>query len=432
MYIVSNLNVYFSIKITGINQENVINQKQEQQKHAMITKNGLLRPNRNSSLITNSKSKTKPIRIDSNELDIDFNNIPTIQGTYRATKVNITAENMTKATTELITHIKNTIRRASLHEEITTTTNKIQTLTNKPLITSSFTITMLKEDKSNEKQKDEIKTTSLRTTTIQDNLNTFQDIHNSDFETSPWKPIIPGYVNTEFKLLPNHDVTKTQMVSSTQKIVSSMNDSRDNVKLADEISSISTISSSGSLSESINFRDVPGMNTFDTDNTGFPRDRIVPEEGLAISKLEEKLDIETTGQLPLETYNIKLKASSIQNNNDRIISSPTMETSTTGRIFENISSNGNVLFQENHRIPNTTHTTEKQFDQLLSTMKIDNVGLRHDEAIASESPTSGVGVVEPVPDTEIELETKNIYRHSDIVISSENEKKDILQIQKEF
>nr|XP_012220724.1 PREDICTED: uncharacterized protein LOC105671295 isoform X2 [Linepithema humile] len=415
-----------SVSVKRINQENVVSQKQEQ-KHAMITKNGLLRPNRNSSLITNSKPKTKPIRTDSNEVDIDFNNIPTIQGTYRATKVNITAENMTKATTELMADTKSAVKRVSLHEE-TATSNKLRTSTSKP--STSFvksTIAMLNEDKLNEKRKDEIKTTSPRTTIVQSDLNTFQDVHNSDFETSPWKPIIPGYINTEFKLLPNHDVTKTsQTESSTQKIVSSTSD---NVLPDVEISSTSAVSAS--FLESINFRDVPGMNTFDADNTGFPRDRIVPEKDVAISKLEnnEKPDIEIAGQLPSETYTVKLKASSTKHDgNDKVTSS--LETSTT-RISENISVNDNALFQEKHRVSNATHThahkTEEKLDQ-LSTMIIDNVGLRRDEEIASESPTSGIGVAEPVPDTEIELEAKN--RRSDIVILSESEEKDTLQDRK--
>lgn len=384
----------------------------------MITKNGLLRPNRNSTLITNSKTKTKPTRTDSNELDIDFNNIPTIQGTYRATKVNITAENTSKATTELMTDIKSTIRRASLHDEITT--SKLRTSTSRPS-TSSFvkpTIPMINED---EKLRDETKTTSPRTTVIQSELNTFQDIRDPDFETSPWKPIIPGYINTEFKLLPNHDITKTyQTESSTQNIVLSTSD---NVKLPDVgISTTSMVS--GSFLESINFRDVPGMSTFDTDNTGFPRDRIVPEEGSAISKLgdSEKPDIEMIGQLPVETYSIKLKASS--KHDEVTSSSKTVETSTTGEISENTSSSDNALLQEKRRDSNETHQAEENLDQLLSTL-LDDIGFRQDEEIASESPTSGIGVAEPVPDTEIELEAKN--RHSDIVISSEDERKDIFR-----
>lgn len=190
--------LYFSIKILGINKEErgkigSINQKQEQQKHTMVTKNSLLRPNRTNNLILSSKSKTntvRPAKTDSNESDIDFSNIPTIKGTYRATKVNIsTAYNSTKGTSKLTPDIKDTTRKILSHEQITRsnkTSNFINySPTDKPTISfTKSTTVMFNEEKLNGKKKDELKTSQeLRITTTQSNLDIFKDFHNPDLET---------------------------------------------------------------------------------------------------------------------------------------------------------------------------------------------------------------------------------------------------------
>ncbi|XP_011872915.1 PREDICTED: uncharacterized protein LOC105564821 [Vollenhovia emeryi] len=407
-----------TILVKRINQEGIVNQKQGQQKHTMITKNGLLRPNRNSSLIMSSKPKTKPSRVDSNEPNIDFNNIPTIQGTYRATKVNITAENSTKGTSESIKDNKGlatTTRRAPSH---TTTLQKISSHgdsspTEEP---STFfmrsTTATFNRNKSDEKQESEMKTTSSGTTTVRSDLDIFKDFRNPDFENnSPWKPIVPGYVNTEFKLLPNDDVKETSYTeSTTRRVVSTTNDSRDNVRTPN--AGTSTISSTvpGLPLGSVNFRDVSAINAFDTDNTDFPRDRIVP--GLTARPSDNgKLDIEVAGQLPSEMYSVKLKASS-RNDDDRVTSSSEM----TQVVSENIPAKGNA-FQEKRGDSNATRNPEIKFDNSASTVEPDDIfGLRSDERIVNDSltHTSGIGVAEPVSDTEVELEAKNRYGESGI------------------
>ncbi|KAL6425294.1 hypothetical protein ACFW04_009487 [Cataglyphis niger] len=400
----------------------IINQKQEQQKHAMVTKNNLLRPNRTSNLITSSKPKThtvRPSKVDFNEPDIDFNNIPTIKGTYRATKVNITAYNSTKRTSESIPDIKDTTRKMLSNEQITKkTSNFVQySSTDKPstAFTKSMTV-ILNEEKLNEKREDE-KKTSLKITTTQSNLDIFKDFHNPDLEISPWKPIVPVY-NTEFKLLSDDDIKEINRTeSSTQKIVSLTGDPRDNIRQLDNKIS-TTPSAILGLSESVNFHDI---STIGTDITGFPRDRIVPNLTMSKSDNNEKPDIEVAGQLPSETYNVRLKISSEYNGNDKKASSTKIsESLITRNISENILIKDNALFQKRHAdSSNSTEKTEEKFDNLISTIEPDNNESHGSEKNSNKSPTRGIGIAEPLSDTEVELEIKN---RDSMLTLSKNEK----------
>lgn len=393
----------------------------------MVTKNSLLRPNRTNNLILSSKSKTntvRPAKIDSNESDIDFSNIPTIKGTYRATKVNIsTAYNSTKGTSKLIPDIKDTTRKMLSHEQITRsnkTSNFINySPTDKPTISfTKSTTDMFNEEKLNGKKEDELKTSQeLRITTTQSNLDIFKDFHNPDLETSPWKPIIPGYINTEFKLLSDSDIEESDRTElSTQKIVSFTNDLRSNIKQLDNKTS-TTPSAILGLSESLNFHDI---STISTDITGFPRDRIVPDLTMSKSEDNEKPDIEVAGQLPSETYNVRLKVSSEYDSKDKTISnSKILESLITRNVFENISIKDDALFHKDHADSNDTQKAEEKFDNLVSTIKPDDIESHHSEKNSSKSPTRGIGIAEPILDTEIELETRN---RDSILTLNENEK----------
>lgn len=393
----------------------------------MVTKNSLLRPNRTNNLILNSKSKTntgRPIKIDSSESDIDFSNIPTIKGTYRATKVNIsTAYNSTKGTSKLVPDIKDTTRKMLSHEQITRsnkTSNFINySSTDKPSISfTKSTTVMFNEEKLNRKEENELKTSQeLRITTTQNNLDIFKDFHNPDLETSPWKPIIPGYINTEFKLLSDSDIKKSNRTeSNTQKIVSFTNDPRNNIKQLDNKTS-TTPSAILGLLESVKFHDI---STISTDIIGFPRDRVVPDTIMSKSENNEKPDIEVAGQLPSETYNVRLKVSSeYDSNNKQISNSKVLESLITRNVFENISIKDDALFHKEHADSNNTQKAEEKFDNLVSTIKSDNVESHHSEKNSSKPPTRGVGIAEPLSDTEIELETRN--RDSTLTLN-ENEK----------
>ncbi|XP_011629810.1 uncharacterized protein LOC105422211 [Pogonomyrmex barbatus] len=415
-----------TISVKRINQEGIINQKQGQQKHTMITKNGLLRPNRNSSLIVNSKPKTKPIRTDSNEPNIDFNNIPTIQGTYRATKVNVTAENATKGTSESMEDNERqaATRRTPLYKHITTpykvSNFEESSPTDEPTFFTKSATTTLNKNKSTEKEENKMKTESLRTTTVRSDLDIFKDFHHPDFENnSPWKPIVPGYNNTEFRF-PSHDDVREVIESSTRRIFSTTSDSRDKARIPN-VGTSTTVPEL--LLSSVNFRDVPEMNTFDTDNTDFPRDRLVPSLAVSRPNDNEKLDIEVAGRLPSEMYNVKLRASSGQ---DGGISSSEM----TRRVSESfVSTKGNAF--PHKRDPNATDKTDTMFDDAASTRveTDDTFKLRDDdEKIANDSLSSGIGVAEPVPDMEVELEAKT--RKGSEVLASATDKEDTLRNRK--
>ncbi|XP_014489305.1 PREDICTED: uncharacterized protein LOC106752251 [Dinoponera quadriceps] len=396
-----------SVSVKKINQEGT--SKQGQQKHTMITKNGLLRPNRNGSLITGSKPKTKPIRLDSGEPDIDFNNIPTIQGTYRATKVNVTAENSTNGTAESITDVKDTTKGApSTFPTKSTSATFSEDLSNERPVTSVTKVT-----------------TTSSTTTAPGDLNIFKDFRNPDLETSPWKPIVPAYVNTEFKLLPdNRTESSTRGTVST----STTSDPRDNAKVsAPGTSSTPPVMPELSL-ESLNFRDVPGMSTFDTDDADFPRDRVVPSS--TVSRLDDAgdLEIEVAGQLPPETYSVRLRASSKRDDNDKV--TPSSGISATGQALENTSTKENTSFK--WKESSATRQPDVKLDNLASTTTttiwIDDMDSRPGEEIASKSSdTNGVGVAVPMLDAEVELETKNRFSG---VPTSKNEEEDALRNRK--
>lgn len=394
----------------GINQESNTGPKQGQQKHAMITKNGLLRPNRNGSLITSSKPKTKPIRLDSGEPDIDFNNIPTIQGTYRATKVNITAGNSTRGTTESITNVKDTTKRTTSREQTTSTTTSTS-------LTSS-TSAGPGEDKSSEKPSTTL--TLSTTTTTQSDLDVFKDFRNPDLETSPWKPIVPTHINTEFKLLPVDHTTESTTVSTSTSDPGKTSEAGTDVTL--ELSL-----------ESVNFRDVPGMSSFDTDNSNFPRDRVVPSS--TSSKLDDpdKLEIEVAGQLPPEMYSVRLRASSKHEDIDEV-TPPGLVISVTRQTFENTSAKEDTSSQGQWKESSTTREAEEvKLADSVSTMsttttQFDRMESRRDEEVTSRSPdASGVGVAEPVLDMEVELETRNRYSG---VLASKDEEEDALRNRK--
>ncbi|XP_020299537.1 uncharacterized protein LOC109863617 isoform X2 [Pseudomyrmex gracilis] len=392
-----------TVSVKRINQESAVTQKHEQQKHAMIIKNGLLRSNRNGSLITIPKQKTKPIRRDSVEPNIDFSNIPTIQGIYTATKINVTEEN--KRTAELVTE---SIDETTVIQERTTALNEISNL-KEPLPTNELptafikrTIIALSDHMSDGQTVDAIKTMSLESTTSQSTLDTFKDFRNPDFETSLWRPIVSGFINTQFKLFPRGNVKEIDHTteSSTQETASSISD---NPKLPTR----STISTDLSR---------PGMmNIFDTENTKFPQDGIISD--LTISRPDtayknNKPDIEVVGQLPLEMFSVKLKAN---HNNNEMVS--TLETSKTHKVIKNITIEDNVF----HRELNTTEKVEEKFNNLLSTTESDNNESHDNDKIVT--PLSGIGVAEPVPDSEIELEAKNQY--SNIVLRNNKDKESL-------
>lgn len=461
------------------------NQKQTQQKSAMITKNGLLRPNRNSSLITSSKPKSKPTKIESIEPDIDFTNIPTIQGTYKAEKVNVTNKtNSTQETAKAQSDTKNNTKVSLLPTQEQSTNKSIimknstetsqtvtQTVTNK--MNEKLNYTVHDESFSNVHSQSSKKiTTSTTASTIKtEDQDVFKDFRNPDFETSPWKPIIPGYINTELKLLPDN-VEKTNYKTETNYKVNYTNANVGDVvsdtsmkmtpqySVQGEIPEIPT-KPSEPLGMLNSYADVPGMSTFDIRDTDFPRDRIVPQEMVNFrvnGKFKNKIpglledgqmftesspielddkrpDIEVSGQLPSETYDVKLRTSSkpfgFSSSQPLEFSSTKPHPSTNenetgwrvaGSLIADTRYEESIKQDDGVKEPDDSiKTNKKKMDQstakdkessdnlLLSVISSTQKWPAQFDYEESTTKVSGVGVAEPVPDVDVELEPRNRY-----------------------
>ncbi|XP_014616628.1 PREDICTED: uncharacterized protein LOC106793868 [Polistes canadensis] len=422
-----------SINVKRINQDITTNQKQtgNQQRNAMITKNGLLRPNRTSPLITGTnKPKSKLTKIESNEPEIDFNNIPTIQGTYKATKVNETLNNSTKLNDKIIESNITNVNKDSQLDEITnksiisridnntklelTSVQPISSTTMKYKTTNKFEYTSAIVDNQKEMSLASIKISS---STIPSTSSVIiQDFHKPDFETSPWKPIVPEYVNTELKLL--LDTTISSLIVNTDSIVKNpvydvqdkiINDN--NPKLPNKISE---------NLEPINTRiDVSGMSTLDEEDTDFPHDRIVPEDmvnfrvnGKFKNKIPGLMDdgnlftaptptidvinkpsIEVSGQLPSETFDLRLSTSSGGG-----------ELTKTDHVKQHYYQ---TIIDQSKKLESINSTNDNKDDSNVSRWNLQTNKPEitvNDESVDS---ISGIGIAEPVPDLDENLETRS-------------------------
>ncbi|XP_047358764.1 uncharacterized protein LOC124952644 isoform X1 [Vespa velutina] len=419
-----------SINVKRISQEIATNQKQtNQQRNAMITKNGLLRPNRTSPLITGTKPKSKPTKIESSEPEIDFNNIPTIQGTYKATKINETMKNSTKIDVKIESNVKNFSKISQLDEVLKSTVSKIEDTT-KLELTSAEPISTTTKDRTTNRigvttetidHQKEITLSSIKvssTTTSSTNSVIFNDFHKPDFETSPWKPIVPGYVNTELKLLPettvssgNIDIDST-VKNSTYNIQDKV---IDNPKLPNRIPE--------SLDPLNTRMDVPGMSTLDEEDTDFPHDRIVPEDmvnfrvnGKFKNKIPGLMDdgnvftaptpaaetfnrpsIEVSGQLPSETYDLRLSTSS----------ELTKADGAKQHYYQTIDQTRTKI-----ELANSTNEPKENSSSTMSSIasRWNLQTVKSKPSLTEESDpesVSGIGIAEPVPDVEENLETRS-------------------------
>ncbi|XP_015183396.1 PREDICTED: uncharacterized protein LOC107070065 isoform X2 [Polistes dominula] len=438
-----------SINVKRINQDITTNQKQtiNQQRNAMITKNGLLRPNRTSPLITGTnKPKSKITKIESNEPEIDFNNIPTIQGTYKATKVNETMKNSTKLDDKTIeSNVTNVKDDSRLDELMKSTISRIDNNT-KLELTSIQTIssTTMKYKTTNKVEhtadivnnQKEMSLPSVKvssSTTASTSSVVYQDFHKPDLETSPWKPIVPEYVNTELKLLLETTMSSLNTDSNVQNPVYNLQD-----KIIENTKSKLVNKMSENL-EPINTRiDVSGMSTLDEEDTDFPHDRIVPEDmvnfrvnGKFKNKIPGLMDdgnlftaptptiddinkpsIEVSGQLPSETFDLRLSTSSELTKTDEHKKQHFYQTIDRSKTkVESIDSTNEK--NENSNVTRWNFQTNKP-----------NISV-NDESI--DSSISGIGVAEPVPDLDENLETRSRFS---VIEALEKDQNDALRDRK--
>lgn len=383
-----------------------------QQRNTMITKNGLLRPNKTSPLLGATMQKSKPQKMEPNEADIDFTNIPTIHGSYQATKINISggSHDAPKSDTKIQSGTIS-IRKDSPAKIEESAKDSADENTSFPTI-STTTLPTIKAETS-------ISTPTTSSSKIND---PFKNFSNPSFEESPWRPIIPNYVNTELKLLPqnlepvnsedfqkfslenlpniplkNKEKTEYGVVSTSQK------------PSIDEISLTTIIP----VTEDIKFNlATVKMDPVDVE-IDFPPDRIVPQEMVNFrpnGKFKNKIpgidessqskieidsnpEIEISGHLPEETFDLHLKTSPGSSTITEFIpdaqnppeSFPKIENPIkTGEILDSSKNDANL----------------RPIDQI----EISGMIERPDELIIS-----GIGVAEPVLEHELDFESRNKF-----------------------
>lgn len=401
----------------------------------MITKNGLLRPNRTSPLITGTKPKSKPTKIESNEPEIDFNNIPTIQGTYKATKINETTKDTNKMDVRIESNVKNVSKVSKLDEVPKSNVSRIEDTTKleltsvKPISTTTTSTTrhgtttgIEVTTETVDLQKElTLSTIEVSSATPSTSSVVFKDFPKPDFETSPWKPIVPGYVNTELKLLPETGISSgnvgidSTVKSPTYEIREKIVSDGTNTKLPNRIPI--------HLDHSNARIDVPGMSTLDEEDTDFPHDRIVPEDMVNFrvnGKFKNKIpglledgnvftaptpaaetfnrpSIEVSGQLPSETYDLRLSTSS----------ELAKANGTRQHYYQTIEQTQKMELANTTDESKAGYSSSTTSSSIASRWNLQTIKSKPTAAIEESSGVSGIGIAEPVPDVDENLETRS-------------------------
>lgn len=419
--------------------------------------------------------------MEANEAEIDFSNIPTIRGTYKATKVNETAEN------------KNANAKPKIEKSTENPIGKfiVETLKPEENETLDHSSTIRNDVSTDRKSSTMISTVE---STTESNSDIFKDFINPDFETSPWKPIVPaGFVNTELKSSnqvkttsrPDQESKGTRIHDGTRlPETDSMLKKNPNYEGQDMVTSSGeqgTTFPSIEVPGGANFNfDLPGSSVFNNEEADFPHDRIVPQEMVNFrvnSKFKNKIPavvegqeesfiqqgadfavhdkfhsgIEISGQVPRETYNVRVRTSpgsadvkplNYNANHSRI--NPTISTPSIlpfvperidrprvpmGRIdvVQSASSSGYAGTTKTSILPDRTIAMERPSnikDNFENPSSSSNEStLTNLERIPStdlsDFEVSGIGVAEPVPDVDINLEGRNKF--SDIEASHDHE-----------
>ncbi|KAL7306571.1 hypothetical protein TKK_0001260 [Trichogramma kaykai] len=439
-----------SVSVKRLNAEGS-NQKQSpttqsQQRNTMITKNGILRPNRNVTLVSTPKLKqqqqmrpTESIEQQQHESSLDVSEIdfnqqshqPTVKGTFTATKLNVSrsttqtnrnkddettamsAETTTPTATSssssgssstldpTTTKIESTVKvrpssssSSSSSTPISSTSgisDKVESATTDPTSTASASATSVAGSTTSTKTSaitttatataaatttttTAVKLASITTTTTDRVLDTSEKIVNEfrepDFETSPWKPIVPPHLAMDLPKV-GLDVVTTSSTDASIKGTENPTTIIDASRETDALMSVSTLIP-------------PMLSSMDDEDSVFPHDRLVPEDMVNFrpngkfkpstigvqSPEDEKTTIETSGQLHPDSYDVRLKTSSNVNEE-----------------------------------PSTTYINHNQdfMGGKISTYPIYNEG--------DSEPTilTGIGVAEPVLESELDLESRNKY-----------------------
>ncbi|XP_011309599.1 uncharacterized protein [Fopius arisanus] len=395
---------------TETNSERVPKPAVPQQRNTMITKNGVMRPPNRTALLTSPRTKPKPSRIEPNEDSIDLSNIPTIQGTYQATKVNTSTRGTQKTETKIssgsISIKQESPSTPSLEGPLppkkteTPAAIRVPTPPNIEKIDEIEVTGPPMTPRIPESTSPSAVTTSNPSTESNDPFKVFP---KPEFEDSPWRPIIPTYLNPELNLpsllppaSPASPATPELRVNSNTQVLAEIDHQiQYGIVNVDppKLSNIEGISlTTGASPEDIKFS-LPSVSLSSLDSEfDFPHDRIVPEEMVnfrpngkfknkipGVDDVEMRPDIEISGHLPEETFDLHLGTASVP-----LKTNPSIFLPTSPPVAPEIIKTG---FQ-----PQRVKPVSLSSPQRPGVIKI-----------------SGVGVAEPVLDLEIDLESRNKF-----------------------
>lgn len=377
----------------------------QQQRNTMITKNGLLRPSRNSSLVSSSKTKTKPVKMEPNEADIDFSNIPTIQGTYQATKINLTkgaVKTETRIDSSSINLKKNNSdfpKNSSVNKNTGTTGHKVVEAVTRVVnkMAESVTQTTKMADQSTSPTPS---STSENNPTTKENF--FNNFHKPDLETSPWRPIIPDFGNSEGESL--------EESTTTQKTPKGSGIQTPRVRVRPQ----QPVTPEPTVIDVTRFSLAPlGSSSFESPESDFPQDRIVPHEMVNfrpnskfknnIHGLDDQLipEIEVSGHLPPETYDLHLGTSADHKFHHQASDPnrfPTLTATEKSALWPN----------EDGTISQTPSMLPKLPSDSPIEWPTSGSGFGSSQTDQG-TKISGIGVAEPVLDLEIDPESRNRF-----------------------
>lgn len=417
-----------SISVKKLGQEPIPNPKQQQRQsvqknNAMITKNGLLRPGvRNDSITVSTVSAVKKpatsrptAKIEPDEADIDFSNIPTIRGTYKVIKMNESTTRKSERTGSTPEPIKSDAK----NEEAKSTTR----------IEQIASTTTRRPERIVNQTRNSTPSFASNIGTLKTTEKPFKDFVDPEFETSPWKPIVPDFVNTELRLILNQRSNLTNVGNEDEEAVGKENrapDSGLNLKRSNNservvipVAEDRIAEKPGSLIEGE--RNPGGFNPEDKEvgirmdgNRGdLPQDRIVPEEMVNFrvnGKFKNKIPAsEVEGEEPFRDGVVNL---GFQNSKNPaaldIVQVETAPPAIQKTYNVHVSSSGN--FQ-----PSTTGKTDLQnaFTQLPATVETryfinDRKSSTSVPEISEIPGIEGIGEAEVVLD-ETELESRNRF-----------------------
>ncbi|XP_063979971.1 uncharacterized protein LOC135163987 isoform X2 [Diachasmimorpha longicaudata] len=389
-----------------------------QQRNTMITKNGVMRPPNRTNLLTSPRTKPKPSRIEPNEENIDLSNIPTIQGTYQATKVNTTTRGTQKTETKIASgaiSIKSESPPTPTPDApqqpkktITPAPNRLHSPPNIEKIDeielTGATVTLKIPESTSPSA-----VTIPKTSTTEAN-DPFKVFPKPEFEDSPWRPIIPTYLNADLKLPSQITPVPPELRVNPSTQVAAETDHRIQYGIANanpsKLSNIEAISlTTGSPTGDIELS-LPSVSLSPLDSDfDFPHDRIVPEEMVnfrpngkfknkipVVDEIDMRPELEISGHLPEETFDLHLGTASIPSRPPNI---PPVFPPTSPPVAPEIIKTG---FQPQRVKP-----------ILTSTEKTDGTPIVLFPDRPGPMKISGIGVAEPVLDLEIDLESRNKF-----------------------